>query len=162
MYYIAKCFCSCSLALVLPYHRAPSSPQNAGIFCMIMVAMSFVCCFSYIALCCSFSFPKGVKIAGVVGLILVIIAFALYVIWLGIGSYLIGQFGASAFFENVCRGIVAYVIFMFIYLFIFLGTVVAAILFSMFGGKEDGSKKGRDSAKSNLKLPPTKVLTAMV
>lgn len=122
----------------------------------------FICCCSYITLCCGFSFPRNVKIAGIIGVILVIIAFVLYIIWLGIGSYLIGQFGASAIFEKVCRGITAYVVFMYIYLFIFIGAVIAAVLFSMFGAKDDGSKKGRDSAKSNLKMPPTKVLTAMV
>lgn len=127
-----------------------------------MVIMTFICCFSYIALCCGFHFHFSIKIAGVIGLILLFIAFVLFVLWLALGSYLIGQFGPSAFFEKVCRGIVFYVIFMYIYLFIFLGTVVAAIVFSLFGNKDDASKKGRDSAKSNLKMPPTKLLTAMV
>lgn len=136
---------------------------NAGIFCMIMVVMSFICCCSYVTLCCGFKFHYSIKIAGFIGFILLIIGFLLYVAWLAVGSYLIGLFGPRAALQRVCHGVVAYVVLMYIYLFIFIAAVLASILFSLFGGKDDDSKRARDSAKSKPpKLPPTKMLTMMV
>lgn len=127
-----------------------------------MVVMTFICCCSYITLCCGFNFHYGVKIVGVIGFILLAIGFLLYVAWLAVGSYLISQFGTRAAVQRVCHGVVVYVSLMYVYLLIFLVAVVCSILFSLFGGKDDGSKKGRDSAKSKPKLPPTKMLTMMV
>lgn len=127
-----------------------------------MVVMSFICCCSYVTLCCGFHFHYGIKILGVIGFILLAIGFLLYTGWLAYGTYLIGLFGPRAAIQRVCHGVVAYVVMMYVYLVIFIVSVVAAILFGIFGGKDDGSKKGRDSAKSKLKLPPTKMLTMMV
>lgn len=127
-----------------------------------MVIMSCCCCFSFITLCCGFDFSRKIKIVGVVGFTFLAIGLILYILWLALGSYLIGLFGVRALFATLCRKIVAYVIFMYIYLLFFLVAMLAAILWSIFGSRDDKSKKGRDSAKSKPKMPPTKMLTAMV
>ena len=128
-----------------------------------MTVMSCLCCFSYVALCCGFHCHYAVKILAVIGMVFVAIGFALYVAWLAFGSYLIGQFGGRAPFNGTCRSMLAYVLMMYFYLIGFVGASVGVILWAAFGSRDGGeAKKGRESAKSDLKMPPTKMLTAMV
>jgi len=69
------------------------SSQNAGIFALIMIIMSFCCCGSYVALCCGFNLSRIPRILAVVGFLLTFIGLLLFVGWLAFGSWLIGTFG---------------------------------------------------------------------
>ena len=104
----------------------------------------------------------AVKILGIIGFVLLLIALALYIVWLAYGSYLLTLFQSGAFTNSLCRGMVVYVVLMYIYLFIFFGFLIATCVWTIFGQKGDDSKKSREGAKSNLKMPPTKMITAMV
>ncbi len=172
VFYFCSILCSPSLACMCRYehdlsaisrtHHTPPL-QNAGIFCIIMMVMSCLCCFSYVALCCNFPCHIAVKILAVIGFILLIIGLILFIAMLAFGSYLIGQFGGRATFNGTCRSMLAYLLMMYLYLVVFIGSCIGASVWAIFGSRgDDPNKKGRESAKSNLKLPPTKVLTAMV
>ena len=127
-----------------------------------MMVVSCLCCASYVALCCGFKCHIAVKILAVIGMIFLFIGLVLFLAMLFFGSYLIGQFGGRAPFNNTCRSMLFYVLMMYVYIFAFIAACVGATLWVFFGSRDDKAQKGRESAKSDLKLPPTKVLTAMV
>ena len=149
---------------VSSYTLSHTHTQNAGIFAIIMVIMSFCCCFSFIALCCGFSLPRTPKILAVIGFILLILGLLVYMAWLILGSYLISTFGPKAAFEKVCRGLLLYVVFMYIYLIVFLATIVASSVWAIHASVagKDSTKKSRGSVESKPKMPSSTLVKAMI
>ena len=129
--------------------------QNTGIIVMVLVAMTAVCCFSFVGLCCGLNLPKAVKVLALLGFILLALGMAIYIGWLALGTYLISTMGGVNFvFQATCTGIIAYVVFMFMYILVLVGVIIASCIWSVHGTTEDLAKKSRPSKQSKPKLPP--------
>lgn len=133
---------------------------NTGIIVTVLVAMTAVCCFSYVGLCCGLNLPKVVKILAVIGFVLLALGMAIYIAWMVLGAWLISTMeGSRVAFEGTCRRIIAYVIFLIMYIIVLIGVTVASCIWAAHGGaKEDESKKARPSKKSQLKMPPVSII----
>ena len=101
-------------------------PQNSGIFVMLMVVASCLCCGAYICLCCG-DFPRGVTIVSIICFILVILAGALFIGWVALGTYLLTTYGASVIISKaLCRNTAIYVVLLYIYAMVFIVVCIAA------------------------------------
>ena len=117
--------------------------------------MTAVCCFSYVGLCCGLNLPRVVKVLAVLGFVLLALAIFIYLIWLGVGVWLITTMGGTSItFQSICRRIITYVVFMVMYIIVLIGVIVATAIWSIHGTKEDANKQARPSKKSKPKMPP--------
>ena len=121
-------------------------PQNTGIFFILMVVASCLCCGAYICLCCG-DFPRAVTICSIICFILVILAGALFIGWVALGTYLLTTYGASVILtQTLCRNTAIYIVMLYIYLILFIVVCIAAAVWKICNLGQ----------KPNIKMP-TKV-----
>ena len=121
--------------------------------------MTAVCCVSYVGLCCGLNLPKVVKILAVLGFILLAASIAIYIAWVSVGGWLISKMSDTLIVTgDVCRRIIAYVIFMIMYIIVLIGVTIVSCIWAAHGTKQNESKKVRASKKSELKTPPVSLI----
>lgn len=99
-----------------PPSLSPSLSQTSGTIVLIMLFSSCVCCCSYFALCSSEapSF-KVVKICGVFGCIISLLATSIFIGWVALGTYFVINIHGAA---TICRNTIMYLALLYVYLLV--------------------------------------------
>ena len=110
------------LSLFSKYTHTHTHTQTTGIIVLVMLFSSCLCCCSIFSLCCG-NFPKAVKIAGAIALIIMCLALSIYIGWVAVGTYFAIQIRSA---DAVCRNTIVYLVLLYIYLvvLVLVGLVV--------------------------------------
>lgn len=134
-----------SLSLLLSLSLLPS--QNTGLFVFLMIFSSCLCCGAYVVLCCEGRFHRYIKYCGLCGFCYVSCSFALLVMWVILGTYLLGLMRADAVAESVCRNVSIYVTFIYAYIVVFVIVCIIAIIWKLHEVATSLQSKSRTRSK---------------
>lgn len=121
--------------------------ENTGLFVFLMIFSSCLCCGAYVVLCCEGRFHRYIKYCGLCGFCYVSCSFALLVMWVILGTYLLGLMRADAVAESVCRNVSIYVTFIYAYIVVFVIVCIIAIIWKLHEVATSLQSKSRTRSK---------------
>lgn len=128
-------------------------PQSSGIFVIIMIVASCLCCCSGSCLCSS-RMPRGCRICGGVGLFLGALATAVFVAWVALGTYLVLRVRGA---DTICRNTIAYLSLLYLYLVVLVIVGVIIVIWHCKdwrrGQSDDTGGAGRTRTKKKISDP---------